>query len=53
MAVAMEGRVLNLRSILELQPMELSDGCGVKRNKGGLWFGLHNLHAGAISWEEI
>lgn len=40
-AVEMEGRVLNLRSVLELQLMELSHGCEVKRSKGSLWFGLN------------
>ena len=40
--VEMEGKVLNLECILELQLMELSDGCEVKRNKGGFWFDLNN-----------
>lgn len=34
--VDMEGEVLNLRSILELHLMELSDGFEIKRNKRGL-----------------
>lgn len=42
MAVEMEGKVLNLRDIFELQLMELSDDCEGKRNQGRLWFGLNN-----------
>lgn len=40
MAVEVEGKVLNLTYVLELQLMKLSNGCDVKKNKGGLWFGL-------------
>lgn len=42
MAVEMEGKVLNLREIFELQLMELSDDCEGKRNQGRLRFGLSN-----------
>lgn len=45
------GEVLNLRSILELHLMELSDGFEIKRNKRGLWFEWL-LAGGAIYWGE-
>lgn len=40
MVVEVEGKVLNLIYVLELQLMKFFNGCDVKKNKGGFWFGL-------------